>query len=373
MKITILSTAYPLRGGIAHFNGLLYNELALNHDVDVLTFKRQYPSFLFPGKSQIEDGDSVEEIPSEVIVDSVNPLNWIKIGKRIKRDAPDLIVFKYWMPFFGPAFGTISRIAKSNKKTKILVVCDNVIPHERKPGDKVFTKYFFNNVDYFITMSKSVQKDLFSFYPNAKEKLLFHPVYSNFGNPIDKDEAKKKLNVTNKNILLFFGFIREYKGLDVLLRAVALLKDKLDFTLVVAGEFYSNEAKYTSLVDELGLQNTVAFFSNFIPTNEVKYYFSACNVVVLPYKSATQSGIVQIANNFDKPMISTNIGGLPEIIADGKTGYLVEKENPQELANSILKYFNEKKEEEFVRNIKEEAAKYSWGEFVKGMMELVEE
>ncbi len=373
MKITILSTAYPLRGGIAHFSGLLYNELLLNHDVNVITFSRQYPTFLFPGKSQLENGDSVEEIPSSVEVDSVNPLNWIKVGTKIKNDEPDLLIFKYWMPFFGPSFGTISKIVKKNKKTKIIVVCDNVIPHEKKPGDRAFTKYFFNSVDYFITMSQSVQTDLFSLYPNAKEKLLFHPVYSNFGKPVEKQIAKEKLNITSNNVMLFFGFIRDYKGLDVLLRAVKLIKDKMDFTLVVAGEFYSNEDKYLSLITELGLDNVVKLFSDFIPTNEVKYYFSACDVVVLPYKSATQSGIVQIANNFDKPMISTNVGGLPEVIADGKTGYLVEKENPEQLAEAILKYYNENKETEFVNNIKNEAEKYSWGEFVKGIMELVED
>lgn len=373
MKITILSTAYPLRGGIAHFVGLLYNELSRNHDTNVITFKRQYPSFLFPGKTQLESNDSVEEIPSSVEVDSINPLNWISVGNSIKKDEPDLLIFKYWMPFFGPAFGTISKLVKKNGKTKILVICDNVIPHEKKPGDKLLTKYLFNSVNYFITMSKSVQADLFSLYPNAKEKLLFHPIYSNFGEPVSKEIAREKLNLKSEKILLFFGFIRDYKGLDVLLHAIKLIKDEIDFTLVVAGEFYSNEEKYISLIQKLELEDRVKVFSDFIPTNEVKYYFSACDVVVLPYKSATQSGIVQIANNFDKPMISTNVGGLPEVIDSGKTGYLVEKENPKELSEAILKYYNENKEPEFVNNIKNNAAKYSWSEFVKGMMELVNE
>ena len=373
MRITILSTAFPLRGGIAHFVGLLYKELKKDYDVNIITFSRQYPSILFPGKSQKESGDTVEDIPASVEVDSINPFNWIKIGNKIRKQAPDLLIFKYWMPFFGPSFGTITKIAIKNRKTKVMVICDNVIPHERKLSDRIFTKYFFNSVDYFITMSKSVQSDLFSLYPKAKEKLLFHPVYSNFGEVIDKEEAKKKLNLKSDNILLFFGFIRDYKGLDVLLQAVALIKDKMDFTLVVAGEFYSNEKETTSLTEELGLKNIVKYYKDFIPTNEVKYYFSACDVVVLPYKSATQSGIVQIANNFDKPMISTKVGGIPEVIENGKTGYLVEKENPEQLANAILKYYNENKEAEFVENIKNEASKYSWGEFVKGMMELISE
>lgn len=373
MKITILSTAYPLRGGIAHFTGLLYKDLVKNHDVKVITFSRQYPSILFPGKTQLENGDSIEEIPSSVEVDSINPFNWIAIGNKIKKDEPDLLIYKYWMPFFGPSFGTITKIAKRNKKTKVIVICDNIIPHEKKPGDISFTKYFFNSVDYFITMSRSVQTDLLTIYPKAKEKLLFHPIYSNFGKPISKEIARKKLNLNTDKVMLFFGFIRDYKGLDILLKAVALIKNQIDFTLVVAGEFYSNEEKYISLIAKLELEDIVKLFSDFIPTNEVKYYFSACDVVVLPYKSATQSGIVQIANNFDKPMISTNVGGLPEVINDGKTGYLVDKENPEQLAESILKYYNENKEAEFVENIRNDADKFSWEEFVKGMMELREE
>ena len=372
MKITILSAAYPLRGGIAHFAGLLYKELIKKFEVDVITFKRQYPSLLFPGKTQLETDGDVEKIPTKVELDSINPFNWIKIGYRIKSEAPNLLVIKHWMPFFAPIYGTIARIVRKNKKTKIIVISHNIIPHERKPGDRVFTKYFFNSVDYFITMSKSVQKDLFSLYPNAKEKLLFHPVYSNFGEAVTKDIARKKLELTSEKVMLFFGFIRDYKGLDVLLKAVALIKDKIDFTLVVAGEFYSNEDKHRTMIKDLKLDSVVKIFSDFIPTNEVKYYFSACDVVVLPYKSATQSGIVQIANNFDKPMISTNVGGLPEVVADGKTGYLVEKENPKQLADAILKYYNENKEAEFIDNIKNEAAKYSWSQFVKGMMELVD-
>ena len=372
-KATILSAAFPLRGGIAHFAGLLYKELVKSLDVNVITFKRQYPSFLFPGKTQLETGSDVEAIPTTIELDSINPINWIIIGNRIKREAPDYLILKYWMPFFAPIYGTISRIVKKNKKTKILIICHNIIPHEKKPGDKTLTKYLFNTADWFVTLSQSVQSELLSLYPNAKEKLLFHPIYSNFGSPVDKEDARTRLKLSSKNILLFFGFIRDYKGLDTLLKAIALIKDKHKFTLVIAGEFYSNEAKYLELIKKLDLDSYVKLFNDFIPTNEVKYYFSACDVVVLPYKSATQSGIVQIANNFSKPMISTNVGGLSEVISNGKTGYLVEKESPNQLAEKILKYFNENKEKEFSNNIKNEVDKYSWKEFVKGIMELVEE
>ncbi|MHB8853405.1 MAG: glycosyltransferase [Ignavibacteriaceae bacterium] len=372
MKITILSTAYPLRGGIAHFIGLLYKELNKNHEVKVITFKRQYPSILFPGKSQLEAGDNVEKIPTEILIDSINPFNWIKAGLKIKKEAPDVLIYKYWMPFFAPCFGTISRIAKRNKKTRTLVICDNVIPHERKPGDIFQTKYFFNTVDYFIVLSEKVEKDLLKLLPAAKSKVLPHPVYSNFGLPLKKDEARSFLKIKAEKVILFFGFIRDYKGLDILLEAISLLKDKLDVKLLIAGEFYSNKEKYLSLIEILDLNENLLMFTDFIPTSEVKYYFSAADCVILPYRDATQSGIVQIAMNFRKPVIAANVGGLGEVIKDGETGYIVNKENPAMLAEAIQKFYEEEKEGIFVSNIEKEVEKYSWEKFVDGMMGLIE-
>ncbi len=371
MKITILSTAYPLRGGIAHFNGLLYKEFSTRHEVNVITFKRQYPELLFPGKTQLTNDEATEVIPSEVLVDSINPLNWRKVGKKIKSEAPDLLVLKYWMPFFGPCFGTISKIVKKNNKTKIVVICDNVIPHERKPGDIVFTKYFFKHVDYFVTMSDSVERDLQKIKPGAKSKLLFHPVYSNFGDPVEKEKALGKLNLENKKTILFFGFIREYKGLDVLLKAFSLLNNKEEYQLVVAGEFYSDEKKYIDLISELGIEKYVKLFSDFIPTSDVKYYFSAADFVALPYKSATQSGIVQIANNFLKPVVATDVGGLGEIIKDGYNGYVVEPNSPQAFADAIEKFYSEADQLKMRENIKSELNKFSWSKFVEEIEELV--
>lgn len=371
MKITILSTTYPLRGGIAHFNGLLYKELIKRNDVNVLTFCRQYPSLLFPGKSQLEEGDTTEKIPSQQLVDSVNPFNWIKIGKKIKKDSPDLLIFKYWMPFFAPCFGTISRIAKKNNTTRVVVICDNVIPHERKPGDVALTKYFFKSVDYFILLSEKVKTDLLTLLPQAKNKVMPHPVYSNFGEAVSKDEARKNLKINNERLILFFGFIRDYKGLDTLLETMAVLKEKLDVKLIVAGEFYADQEKYLGLIDKLELKDTLYLFNDFIPTTEVKYYFSASDAVILPYKDATQSGIVQIAMNFRKPVIATNVGGLGEVIHHNKTGYIVDKKNPSQLAEAILKFYSENKEEEFVRNTEKEIEKYSWEKFADGILELI--
>lgn len=379
MKITILSAAYPLRGGISHFVGLMYKELSKEHSVNIITFKRQYPSLFFPGKSQSESGDTVEKIPSEVLVDSINPFNWIKVGKKIKKDSPDLLIYKYWMPFFGPCFGTVSKIVKKNGKTKILTICDNVIPHEKRPGDKAITKYFFRFVDYFIVMSKSVQKDLLKLKPGAKNKFLPHPVYSNFGGPVDKSAARKFLALSEaEKLILFFGFIREYKGLDVLLAAMKILsearpseKEKLNVKLIVAGEYYSNEEKYKNIIRESGLEDQLYLFTEFIPTSEVKYYFSAADLVVLPYRDATQSGIVQIAMNFRKPVVAANVGGLGEVISDNETGFIVGKENPKALAGAIEKFYSENKESEFVKNIQKEVEKYSWKKFVSGMIEIM--
>ncbi len=370
MKITILSTAYPLRGGISHFNGLLYKELIKENEVNVITFSRQYPSVLFPGKSQTEEENEIEKIPSEQLVDSINPFNWFKIGKRIKINAPDILIFKYWMPFFAPCFGTISKIVKKNRKTQILVICDNVISHERKPAEITLTKYFFNSADYFVLLSQKVKDDLLQIKPGAKYKVLPHPIYSNFGDPVSKEEAKKKLNLADEKLILFFGFIRDYKGLDILLNAMPELKEKINLKLAVAGEFYTSKEKYLSLISRLNLKDHVYLYTDFIPTSEVKYYFSACDAVVLPYKNATQSGIVQIAMNFKKPVIATNVGGISEVVLDGKTGFIVEKENPSALADAVFRFYSEKRESEFIMNIEAEAKKYSWEKFADGLFEL---
>lgn len=371
MKIIILGSAYPFRGGIAHFSNSLYKELTKKYDVKVITFSRQYPELFFPGKTQKENENISEIIPSEILVDSINPFNWFKIGNKIKDEKPDLLIFTYWMPFFAPCFGIIARIVRKNNHTKILSICHNLIPHEKKPGDLLLTKYFFKTVDYFILLSKKVQNDLIKLFPDKKNKLLFHPIYSNFGISVPKNEAKKFLNINEKEkLILFFGFIREYKGLDTLLNAMHYIKDKLNIKLMICGEFYENSKKYLTKINELNLSEVLYLFTDYIPNNEVKYYFSAADCVILPYKSATQSGIVQIAMNFKKPVIATDVGGLSEIVINEKTGYIVEKENPIQLAEAILKFYNENKEEYFVKNIEQELEKYSWEKFVDGIMEL---
>ena len=371
MKTVIVSPAYPLRGGIAHSAGLLYKELAKNHEVFLITFKRQYPNFLFPGKSQTESVEGTDRIPTEVILDSINPFSWNSTAKRIISIKPELVIFKHWLPFFAPCYGWIARKIKKSSTARLMAVCHNIIPHEKRIGDKILSKYFLKKMDYFIPLSDQVKRDLFLFVKNPLYKLLPLPVFSLFGDSVDKDEAKKFLKLSDKNILLFFGFIRDYKGLDVLIEAFSIVRKTVDVKLIVAGEFYEPEEKYLNLISKYKLEDSIILKKDFIPTTDVKYYFSASDAVVLPYKSATQSGIVQVAVNFCKPVIATNVGGIGEVIEDGKTGFVVEKENPEKLAQAIVRFYKEGKEKEFSLNMKSLKEKYSWQNFVKGMFELI--
>ncbi len=372
MKIVIVSPAYPLRGGIANFTAQLYQELIKNNEVNVFTFKRQYPKIFFPGKSQLENSENVDRIPTQITIDSINPFSWISTSKRILNLNPDLVIFAYWLPFFALCFSSIAKRIKKGSKAKTLALCHNIIPHEKRFGDKYLTKTFLLKIDYFITLSDEVKKDLELFISKPKCKVLTHPVYSRFGESVSKEEAIQKLNLTNANYILFFGFIREYKGLDILINAMSMIKDYPDLKCIVAGEFYEDEKPYSDLINNLGLTENFIFFKEFIPTEKVKYYFSAADVVILPYRCATQSGIVQIAVNFSKPVIATNVGGLAEVIQNEKMGYIVEKENPYELAQAIKKFYSEGKAMELSNNISGLSEKFSWKNFVKGMFELVE-
>ena len=371
MKITIVSPAYPYRGGIANFTSLLYRELEKEHDVSVINFSRQYPSLIFPGKTQVEDGDTSNEIPTRRIIDTLNPVTWFKVGDILKKEKPDWVIFAYWLPFFAPVFGKIAAKIKENRTTKTLALCHNILPHEKRMFDVSLTKYFFKKIDSFVLLSNAVKEDLFLIDKNASYKTLFHPLYSNFGEAVDKTEAREKLKLDEKNIILFFGFIREYKGVDILLEALSILKKEIDCKLLVVGEFYSDENKYRELVKTLDVEKKVLFVSEFVPSENVKYYFSASDVVVLPYRSATQSGVTLVARNFNKPVIATKVGGLSEIVNEGENGYLVEPENPKMLADAILKYYKQNKEEEFSKKIKEEVDKYSWKRFTEELIKFI--
>jgi glycosyltransferase involved in cell wall biosynthesis len=372
VKIAIISTAYPLRGGIAHYVALLGEALAKRHEVHTITFKRQYPSFLFPGKTQEESGEGVHSAPAPQLVDSINPFNWYAVGRKLREQKYDLLIFKYWLPFFGPCFGTIARAAKRRTNTRVLYICDNVIPHEHRPFDAAFTRYAFRSVDHFIVQSRTVERQLNEFWPGASYRLAPHPVYNIFGTPMDKQEARNALGVRGKRVLLFFGYVRAYKGLHVLLRAIAALPREMELHLMVVGEFYDDEQKYRSLIRELGLEDRVSINSDYVPNEDVGRYFSASDAVMLPYVSSTQSGIAQIAYNFDKPVIATDVGGLSEVIIDGATGYIVPPEDASRLAAAIKKFFDEGREAEFAARVRQEKGKYSWDNMVVSIEELVQ-
>ena len=362
MKIIIVSAAYPLRGGIAQYAAILFKTLQQRgHQVDVFTFRRQYPKILFPGKTQLETNKTESvRIESHPVLDSINPFNWLKVFGLIKKNRPALIIFNYWMPFFAPCYGAIGWLIKKFTKIKILYICHNIIPHERWPGDLFLTKFAFSTVDYFIVQSAIVANELLSLFPEAKYKHIAHPIYYIFGEMMPKEEARKKLQLTTQQVILFFGFVRAYKGLDLLLKAVPLIKPTLDVKLLVVGEFYEDKTKYLDLINHLGIFREVVIYSDFIPNEEVGLFFSAADVVVLPYKSATQSGIVQVAYHFNKPCIVTDVGGLGEVVIDNKTGFVVPPENPDEIAQAVLRFYEKNKEKEFSANIEIEKKKYSW-------------
>ncbi len=374
MRIVLVGPAYPLRGGIAHSSALLAQYLGRRHQVDLITFKRQYPSLLFPGKSQ-EEVDSQENSGRAArLIDSINPLNWMSVARHISRMKPDLLLFRYWIPFFGPCFGTIARMVKKRTGARVLFVCDNIIPHDPRPGDVLFTRYAFRQADGFIVLSGAVERDLKKHFPGSHYRMVPHPVYEMFGDPMDKPAARSLLGISQRKVILFFGYVRAYKGLHVLLESMKLLKDKgFDLLLLSVGEFYEDETKYRSLVEKLGIERMVRIVGRYVPNEEVVPYFSACDAVVLPYLSATQSGIAQIAYNFDKPVISTDTGGLPEVVQDGVTGFIVPPGSPDALARAIEKFYSSGKEPEFVDNVRREKKKYSWENLVDNIENLAAE
>jgi glycosyltransferase involved in cell wall biosynthesis len=373
VNIVIVGTAYPLRGGIAHFNALLYKHLSKNHHVSIVTFSRQYPSLLFPGKTQDEKGGQDSAVPSEQLIDSINPVTWISAANAIARKKPDLLIFKYWMPFFAPCFGTIARLVRRKTGAKVLYICDNIIPHEKRPGDMALTRYAFNAGDAFIVQSGSVERDLNAFMPGSRYALVPHPVYEIFGSALPKAEARAALGLTDERVILFFGYVRRYKGLHVLLDAMPAISKSLKVKLLVVGEFYGDEQNYRQQIAEMNLQHDVTVHSDYVPNEEVSRYFSAADVVVLPYISATQSGIVQIAYQFDKPVIATDVGGLSEVVLNERTGYIVKPESPNDVAEAVVRFYTEKHEEEFVKNVREEKKKYSWENLVQAIERLTKE
>jgi len=378
-NIVIIGSAHPLRGGgIASFNERLAREFQYQQDnVVIYTFSLQYPSFLFPGTSQYSTEPAPADLKIKVCINSINPFNWIKVGKELKKIKPDIIIVRYWLPLMGPCLGTILRIVKKNHHTKIVCIADNVLPHEKRPGDKQFTAYFIKPVDAFITMSEKVLKDLRPFTNKPALKLV-HPLYDNFGGKIDKAEAKKHLGIhVNEKVILFFGFIREYKGLDMLLEAMALLRDQIPNSkfqipkLLIAGEFYKDRKLYDDIIEKHQLQSNIILHTNFIADSEVKYYLSVADFVIQPYRSATQSGVTPLAYHFEKPMLVTNVGGLPDLVPDGKVGLIAEP-NAESIAQKIIELYA-LGEEHFIPYLREEKKKYQWSILTDAIKQLARE
>lgn len=362
MKITIIGPAYPYRGGIALFSNRLAKEFQdEGHEVNIVTFKLQYPNFLFPGKTQFAEKEEKPDLKITQRINSVNPFNWIKVGKQIKKEQPDIVVFKYWMPFMAPCFGTIAKQIKKNNHTKVIALVHNLIPHERHRFDKNLSNYFTKQMDGFLALSASVMDDIKAL-DTVKPKITSpHPLYDNFGQSISREQALHHLGLDNSyNYLLFFGIIRKYKGLDLMLKAFAdeRLKDG-SRKLIVAGEFYDDEAPYREMIQKYQLEDHVILANHFIPDNEVANYFCAADIVVQPYKHATQSGVTQIAYHFEKPMLVTDVGGLKEIVPHQKAGYVVQP-NEKDIANALIDFYDNKRAQKFIEGVKIEKQKYSW-------------
>lgn len=342
------------------------------HTVSIYTFSLQYPSFLFPGTSQYSTEPAPAGLNIKVLINSINPLNWIKVGRMLRKESPDLIVVRYWLPFMGPCFGTILRIAKKNKHSKVVCIADNIIPHEKRAGDKAFTQYFIKPVDAFITMSEKVLADLKLFNNTKPAEYIPHPLYDNFGEKIPKDLARKNLGIAaNEKIILFFGFIRKYKGLDMLLEAMALLKDKMpDLKLMIAGEYYEDQKQYEEQIEQLGIRDRLILKTTFIADNEIKNYLCASDLVVQPYRNATQSGVTPLAYHFEIPMVVTNVGGLAAMVPHDKVG-LVAEPNAASLAQNIEAYF-QKGEDWFLPQLREEKKKYSWDLMLNGILNITQ-
>ena len=367
MKIAILSCFYPYRGGISQFNASLFGELSKSHTVRAFNFKRQYPDFLFPGKTQfVTAEDEAVPIQSTALMDTADPLTYIKTAREIRKWDPDILILRYWMSYFGPSLGYVAR--HMAPKCKVIAILDNVIPHEQHFFDKPLTKYFLSGVDGCVTLCDEVSKDLLSLRKDARYTVIPHPIYNHFGRKLDRTEAERKLGLeSGKKNLLFFGLIREYKGLDILLEAFRDLDDS--YQLIVAGEPYGSFEKYQRIIDSLPGKGRVHLYPSYIRDSEVKDYFSAADVTVLPYRSATQSGVSAISYHFKVPMIVTDTGGLKEAVEQRGTGLVAKEASPECIRENILKYFEEEGVAEgCIEGINRECERLSWSRFCSELL-----
>ncbi|MEE9465258.1 MAG: glycosyltransferase [Candidatus Neomarinimicrobiota bacterium] len=370
MKIALLGVFPPFRGGIQHFNTLLFEQLSAHHEVLVINFRRQYPDFLFPGTSQFDPAATVEQAFNERLFDPLNPLSWYRVYRRIKGWGAQLVIFKYWMPYFAPGLGTVARLIRSRSVARTLCIIDNLTPHEHRLGDQLLNRYLVNATSAFIPMSTTVERQLLELKPDAHYRLNPHPLYTNFGPRIPRDEARRKLGLGPEPVLLYFGFIRKYKGLLTLLDALPAVVDRLGARTIIAGEYYDDPAEYKARIKTHQLSPHLLEATQFIPDEDVALYFSAADVAVLPYLTATQSGIVSIALEYDLPCIVTSVGGLPEVVHHDRTGLVVPPDDPPALAQAIIRFFTETDRAAMAKHIVAEKCRFSW-EALAGTIEAL--
>ena len=362
MKITILGPAHPYRGGIAALNERLARQLVdEGNEVNVVSFSVQYPRFLFPGKTQFSEQKTTFSFPITREINSVNPLNWLKIGWKVKKSRPEILLVRFWMPFISMSLGSICRIVKLNRYTKIISIADSIIPHEKRPGDKLLCRYFIGGIDGFITLSESVLNDLKKLNYKKPKILTPHPIYDHYGTVEPREKALLNLNLSKEDrYILFFGFIRDYKGLDLLLKAFANPYFRPNrIKLIIAGEFYTDKTEYLDLIKELNLEDDVILHTSYISNKEVQHYFNGADIIAQPYKSATQSGVTQIGYHFNKPMLVTNVGGLAESIQHMQVGYVTEPQ-VDDISKALIDFFENNRLEEFTENILKEKERFSW-------------
>lgn len=374
MKIIILGTAWPYRGGLATFNERLARQfMSEGHDVEVWTFTLQYPSFLFPGKTQYTNEPAPKDLVIRRELNSCNPFNWIKVGKAVRKAAPDLLICCYWMSFFAPSYGLVSKMAQRNGKTKCVALVHNMIPHEPSILDKLFAPYFVKRQNGFVALSESVVKDIDKLDKAGKPKSFSpHPIYDHYGERMTKEEACEALGLDGKkDYMLFFGLVRAYKGLDLLLDAFGKVKDSLpNLQLIIAGEFYEDEDKYRTQIADLGLTERVIIRNEFVPDGDLRKYFGAADLIVQPYKTATQSGVTQVAFHFEKPMLVTNVGGLGEIVHDHKMGYACAP-NAEDIAEDLTDYYQNKRQEAYTAYLQKEKTKYAWSNMTRAFIKIL--
>jgi D-inositol-3-phosphate glycosyltransferase len=373
VRIALIGPAWPLRGGIANFNEALAQALqSEGHDVHLFSFSLQYPSILFPGKTQLDTGPAPEGLQISSIINSINPFNWFSSAKTIRNWKPDLVIVRFWLPFMGPSLGTICR--RLRKHAPVIAITDNVIPHERRPGDRWLTRYFVRSCDGFVAMSRSVLDDLGRFVSNRPKSYLPHPIYSIFGATESRREALDQLKLDpSYSYLLFFGIVRKYKGLDLLLEAMKQVDIRgLKLKLIVAGEFYEDKNTYMEQIRNNGLEENVIVHDKYISSTDVRHYFCASSLVTQTYRSATQSGVTQIAYHFGRPMLVTDVGGLAETVPHGKVGY-VTNQDPKVIAGYIDDFFRNGREQDMARNVEEERSRFSWDHFTRGVFDLMQE